>query len=51
MKKLHKIQVDFSKRIAKINNTEFKIFTDLKGLKIFTNKGVVFLNPHNAEVI
>ena len=49
--KVNKMKVDFSKGVAKLNNTEFEIFTDMKGLKIFTNKGVVFLNPQNAEVI
>lgn len=29
----------------------FLIFTDLKGLKIFTRKGVVYLTETNSEVI
>lgn len=29
----------------------YTIFTDVKGLKIFTNKGVVYLTPENSEVI
>lgn len=46
-----KFKIDFSKGVAKLNNAEFGIFTDLKGLKIFTDKGVVFLTEKNSEVI
>ncbi len=46
-----KFKVDFSKGVAINNNTEFEIYTDTKGLKIFTNKGVVFLTEKNAEVM
>lgn len=49
--KVNKMKVDFSKGVAKLNNTEFEIFTDPKGLKIFTNEGVVFLTEKNAEVL
>lgn len=49
--KNNKFKIDFSKGVAKINNTEFEIFTDIKGLKIFTKSGVVFLTEQNAEVM
>lgn len=49
--KNNKFKIDFSKGVAKFNNAEFEIFTDSKGLKIFTSKGVVFLTEKNAEVI
>lgn len=51
MKELNKIKVDFSKGVAELNNMEFEIFTDTRGLKIFTNEGVVFLTEKNAEVV
>lgn len=46
-----KFKVDFSRGVAISNNTEFEIFTDTKGLKVFTNQGVVFLTEKNAEVL
>ena len=50
-----KYQIDFGFRKA---YTEicgkivgFEIFTDTKGLKIFTNKGVEYLTEENSEVL
>lgn len=47
----NKFKIDFAKGVATYNNIEFAIFTDIKGLKIFTGLGVVFLNEKNAEVV
>lgn len=57
---MEKLIVDISKGIAtykfkdRFNKdclVRYTIFTDVKGLKIFTNKGVVYLTPENSEVI
>lgn len=31
--------------------SRFTMFTDVKGLKIFTRDGVVYLTEHNSEVL
>ena len=41
----------FKDRFGKDCLVRYTIFTDVKGLKIFTNKGVVYLTPENSEVI
>lgn len=58
--KMEKFKVDFAQGYAsrerktiggRTKIDRFKIFTDTKGLKIFTRTGVVFLTEENAEVI
>ena len=41
----------FKDRFGKDCLVRYTIFTDVKGLKIFTSKGVVYLTPENSEVI
>lgn len=56
----NKFKIDFAfgiarqERITKGGNkktSNFKIFTDTMGLKIFTRDGVVFLTEENSEVL
>lgn len=53
MEKIYKI--DFSNGTAvektKSRINRYIIFTDIKGLKIFTRQGVVFLTEQNSEVL
>lgn len=57
---MEKFKVDFAQGYAsrerktiggRTKIDRFKIFTDTKGLKIFTRTGVVFLTEENAEVV
>lgn len=56
----NKFKVDFAlgvarqERITKGGNikvSNFTIFTDTMGLKVFTREGVVFLTEENSEVL
>lgn len=57
---MEKYKIDFANGCAiekivtpsgNIKTRRFAIFTDTKGLKILTNKGVVFLTECNSEVL
>lgn len=57
---MEKYKIDFANgcatqsivtRNGEVKNRRFMIFTDTKGLKILTNKGVVFLTECNSEVL
>lgn len=51
--KKYKIDFGFGKAYAEIDGKimGFEIFTDTKGLKIFTAKGVEYLTEQNSEVL
>ena len=57
---MEKYKIDFANGCAiqrfvtqsgEVKNRRFMIFTDTKGLKILTNKGIVFLTECNSEVL
>lgn len=48
---MDKFKVDFKNGVASFKDERFRVFTDSKGLKVFTKNGVVFLNEKNAEVV
>lgn len=57
---MEKYKIDFANGCAiqrivtptgEVKNRRFMMFTDTKGLKILTNKGVVFLTECNSEVL
>ena len=56
----NKFKVDFALGVARLERTtkggnkkvsNFTIFTDTMGLKVFTRDGVVFLTEKNSEVL
>lgn len=56
----NKFKVDFALGFARLERTtkggnkkvsNFTIFTDTMGLKVFTREGVVFLTEENSEVL